>query len=472
MDNKNTVFLENTKYANKVMMSVLCASGGALIVVWILLETGLLSMETGIPRIPIITCLFMMIIAEVLSARYWYEKRWVKYVLMAVLIVSYGVLYGTFTYTVSILMVIPIVMSSRYFSRKYTVIVSLITFATFLLADIWGANHGMLDLNYLALPKGINVTITEDAWLSSFVLGLQYDKGLMIKNVVCYSYAFKLLLSLIVAIASMTVASQGRKMILKQQALTEETVGLSTELAVASRIQKSMLPDTFPAFPDRSEFDLYASMTPALLVGGDFYDFFLVDDDHLAVVMADVSDKGVPAALFMSLSKNTIASNVMQGKSPAKALTDANKILCRNNTENMFVTVWLGILEISTGLLTVCNAGHEPPVLMRQGEEFMVFRDIHGFAMGCVEDADYEEYNLRLRKGDKLFLYTDGVTDATDEDLNTLGINNVVAALNKDINAAPWQMLVIVQNRIDDFVQKAQQFDDITMLALEYKKED
>ena len=471
MDDKKTVLLENTKYANKVMMSVLCASGVALIAVWILLETGLLSMEKGIPRLPIITCLLMMIITEILSMRYRYEKRWVKYLLMGVLIVSYGVLYSTFTYTVSILMVIPIVMSSRYFSRKYTMIVSLITFAVFLMADIWGANHGMFDLNYLVLPKDTNIKIAGDAWLSSYVYGIPYDKGLMIKNVVCYSYAFKLLLSLVVAIASMTVAAQGRKMILKQQALTEETVGLNTELAMASKIQKSMLPDTFPAFPERSEFDLYASMTPALSVGGDFYDFFLVDDDHLAVVMGDVSDKGMPAALFMSLSKNAIANNVMQGKSPAKALTDANKILCRNNTENMFVTVWLAILEISTGLLTVCNAGHEPPILMRHDEEFMVFRDIHGFAMGCIEDAEYEEYNLRLRKGDKLFLYTDGVTDATDENLNTLGIDNVVAALNKDLKAAPWQMLVIVQNRIDDFVQKAQQFDDITMLALEYKKD-
>ena len=469
MDNKKTVLIENDKYANKVMMSVLCASGAALIVVWILLEAGVLSMENGIPRIPIITCLLMMIAAEFLCVHYKYNKRWIKYFLMGVLIVAYGVLYATFTYTVSILMVIPIVMSSRYFSQKYTIIVSLITFIAFWLAEIWGANHGMFDLNYLMLPKGTVIEITGDAWLSSFVSGIPYDKGLMIKNVITYSYAFKLLLSLVVAIASMAVASQGRKMVLKQQALTEESVGLSTELAVASKIQQSMLPNTFPAFPKRHEFDLYASMTPALLVGGDFYDFFLVDEDHLAVIMADVSDKGVPAALFAALSKNTIANNVMQGKSPAKAITDANDTLCENNTENMFVTVWLGLLEISTGLLTVCNAGHEPPILMRHDEDYMVYRDMHGFAMGCVKEADYEEYNLRLRPGDRIFLYTDGVPDATNEALERMGIDGVVGALNMDLKATPWQMLLNVQSRIDDFVQKAEQFDDMTMLALEYK---
>ncbi len=469
MDNKKTVLIENDKYANKVMMSVLCASGAALIVVWILLETGVLFMEKGIPRIPIITCLLMMIAAEFLCVHYKYNKRWIKYFLMGVLIVAYGVLYATFTYTVSILMVIPIVMSSRYFSQKYTIIVSLITFIAFLLAEIWGANHGMFDLNYLMLPKGTVIEITGDAWLSSLVSGIQYDKGLMIKNVIIYSYAFKLLLSLVVAIASMAVASQGRKMVLKQQALTEESVGLSTELAVASKIQQSMLPSTFPAFPKRHEFDLYASMTPALLVGGDFYDFFLVDEDHLAVIMADVSDKGVPAALFAALSKNTIANNVMQGKSPAKAIMDANNKLCENNTENMFVTAWLGILQISTGLLTVCNAGHEPALLMRHDEEFMVYRDVHGPAMGCVGNMDYEEYNLKLRSGDKIFLYTDGVPDATNEAMERIGIDNIVSALNMDLKANPWQMLLNVQNGIDDFVQKAEQFDDMTMLALEYK---
>ena len=149
--------------------------------------------------------------------------------------------------------------------------------------------------------------------------------------------------------------------------ITAEKERIGTELNIATRIQASMLPQVFPAYPDRHEFDLFASMDPAKEVGGDFYDFFLVDDDHLCLVIADVSGKGVPAALFMMASKIIIANNAMAGKSPAQVLYDANAMLLSNGQDDMFVTVWIGILEISTGKLTASNGGHEYPVLTKDG---------------------------------------------------------------------------------------------------------
>ena len=466
--NDKSVFKENDIYANKVMMSVLCASGGTLVIVWVLLEIGVLSVGASVPRFSLAACLLMMVAAEVCCIKTNYNRRFLKYILMGVLIVSYGILYCNFTYVADILMVIPIVMSSRYFSRKYTLIVSLITFVVFFFADLWGANHGMLDLNYMEFPKGTIIDMGNFTLLEEAVHGIPYDKEGTFLNVLIYRYPFKLILATVTAVACLRVAEQGRNMVLKQQSLSEKTVGMSTELAVASKLQMDMLPNSFPAFPDRREFDLYASMRPAMMVGGDFYDFFLVDDDHLAMVMGDVSDKGVPAALFMVLSKNTIANNVMQGKNPARAMTDANNALCANNREDMFVTAWLGILEISSGVLVACNAGHEPPIIKCRSDDFLLFSDNHGVAMGCMHDAEYEDYKIKLGAGDRIFLYTDGVPEATNQKLESMGIRPVVRALNADPNANAWQMVLNVQNSIDDFVGDAEQFDDITMLALQY----
>ena len=243
---------------------------------------------------------------------------------------------------------------------------------------------------------------------------------------------------------------------------------IETELDMASSIQADMLPNIYPAFPERPEFDIYASMDSAKEVGGDFYDFFLVDEDHLCMVMADVSGKGVPAALFMMASKIILANNAMLGKSPAEILTDANASICANNREEMFVTVWLGILELSTGKLTAANAGHEYPVLQKANGKFELVKDKHGFVLGGMEGVRYKQYELLLEPGSKLFLYTDGVPEATDAKEELFGAERLLEALNEDIEASPESILKNVRAAVDGFVKEAEQFDDLTMLCLEY----
>jgi sigma-B regulation protein RsbU (phosphoserine phosphatase) len=251
--------------------------------------------------------------------------------------------------------------------------------------------------------------------------------------------------------------------------VTAEKERIGTELALATRIQADMLPNIFPPFPERSEFDIYASMDPAKEVGGDFYDFFLVDEDHLCMVIADVSGKGVPAALFMMASKIILASQAKQGKSPAQILTDSNASICSNNREQMFVTVWLGILEISTGRLTAANAGHEFPAIRRPDGSFELYRDKHGLVIGGMDGIRYKEYELQMEPGAKLFLYTDGVPEATNAEMELYGTDRMIDALNEDPMAAPEQILQNVRTAVDAFVQEAEQFDDLTMLCIEYK---
>ena len=244
---------------------------------------------------------------------------------------------------------------------------------------------------------------------------------------------------------------------------------LENELQTAAQIQTSMLPRSFPAFPDRKEFDLFASMDPAKEVGGDFYDFFLIDDDHLGLVIADVSGKGIPAALFMMVSKAMIKNSAMSGLSPAAALEAVNRQVCANNQEDMFVTVWFGVLEISTGRLTAANAGHEYPALKAPDGAFALYKDPHGLVVGGIDEMVYQEYELRLEPGAKLFVYTDGVPEATNAGSELFGSERMLAALNQSGDAGPEALLQGVRRAVDAFVGDAEQFDDLTMLCLEYK---
>ena len=224
-------------------------------------------------------------------------------------------------------------------------------------------------------------------------------------------------------------------------AVTAEKERISTELNVARRIQADMLPSVFPAFPDHDDFDIFASMTPAKEVGGDFYDFFLVDDDHLAMVMADVSGKGVPAALFMVITKTLIKNRAQMGDSPAEILYHVNNQLCDGNESDMFVTVWLAILELSTGKGIAANAGHEHPVLCRKGGryELVVYR--HSMAVAAMEDIPFKEHGFELHPGDRLFVYTDGVPEATNINNELFGTERMLEVLNRDPDAAPEELL-------------------------------
>jgi sigma-B regulation protein RsbU (phosphoserine phosphatase) len=244
---------------------------------------------------------------------------------------------------------------------------------------------------------------------------------------------------------------------------------MNTELNLAERIQAGMLPRVFPAFPERGEFDIYASMDPAREVGGDLYDFFLIDEDHLCLQIGDVSGKGIPAALFMMAVKILLENGVKGGHSPAQILAEVNNAICANNPEDMFITVWLGILEISTGKLTAVNAGHEYPVLRQPSGSYELLKDKHGFVVGSMENLKFREYELKLEPGASIFVYTDGLPEAMDEGNNMFGTGRMLDALNTEPDAAPQRTLENVRTAVDDFVKGAEQFDDLTMLCMQYR---
>ena len=250
--------------------------------------------------------------------------------------------------------------------------------------------------------------------------------------------------------------------------VTAEKERIGTELVLARRIQADLLPSVFPPFPERSDFDIFASMKPAKEVGGDFYDFYLIDDYHLGFCIADVSGKGIPAALFMMMSRIMLRNYTMSGKNPAEVLEIVNRQLCSNNREEMFVTVWLGIMDMKTGKVIASNAGHEYPVIKAPDGDFKVLKDKHGFVLGGIDGMQYTNYELQMEPGSKIFLYTDGVTETTNVNNELFGMDRMINALNSVNKAAPLDIINKVNWSITNYAGAAPQFDDITMLCIEY----
>ena len=241
---------------------------------------------------------------------------------------------------------------------------------------------------------------------------------------------------------------------------------IQEEVEFARTIQESALPNHF-SFP-RSDFEIFATMDPAKSVGGDFYDFFFIDQNKLAMVIADVSGKGIPASLFMMRSKAALRGFAESGHSPGEILSRANDSLSEGNAADMFVTVWLGIVDLKTGLLTCANAGHEYPVLMRSGGKFEVYKDRHGLALAAMEGVRYKEYEIQLSPGDRLFVYTDGIPEAINEKTKQYGMELLLGALNRVKDRKLEEILPKVRADIAAFAGKAEQFDDITMLGFTY----
>ena len=255
----------------------------------------------------------------------------------------------------------------------------------------------------------------------------------------------------------------------KLSSVTAEKERIGAELDVAKHIQASMLPCIFPAFPDRAEIDIYATMEPAKEVGGDFYDFFMVDDRHLAVVMADVSGKGVPAALFMVIGKTLIKDHTTTGRDLGQVFTEVNQLLCESNRAELFITAFEGVLDLVTGEFVYVNAGHEMPFICKAGGNFEPCKIRAGFVLAGMENMKYRAGSMMLEPGDKIFQYTDGVTEATNAHNELYGMERLGAILNKVAEGTPCDILPAVKADIDAFVGTAPQFDDITMLCLEYR---
>ena len=461
---EDELFHANEIQANRMVMRVLFINVIILSLLFVAVELGFFPVSGAILPATV-GALCIVLLLGLISRKVGQDAWWLKFLLLLGVLLVYARIDALLTHKVAILMVLPVLCSSRYFSRRLTVFMTALTAVVFLLSAIYGAYHGWVNMNDVMVTPGSSFTNT-GVFLGS---GIEQtlDRAKYARDTLIFSYIPKLFMFLIAAVISVHIADRGRRMVVAQKEMSEDSARMETELQMATQIQEGMLPNIYPPFPDRKEFDIYGTMNPAREVGGDFYDFFLIDDDHLAMVVADVSGKGVPAALFMMAAKIILANYTMMGKSPSEVLEATNLTVCSNNPQEMFVTVWLGILEISTGVQTAANAGHEYPALKKNGR-FELVKDRHGFVVGGIENVTYPQYTLQLEPGDTLFLYTDGVPEATNQTLESFGTARMIDALNENPAASPRALLQNVHAAVDRFVGKAEQFDDLTMLCLSY----
>ncbi len=465
MHDDNQIFIDNEQEANVYTARCLMWSAIMVVLTWILTYLGVFITDFTIMSVSGTLALILLVIPLLIQQyRPPHHSAW-KYVMILSFTFGIGVLSAALSMHLIPAWACPILVACHYYSPRFTrhsfIFVHIAMFVSFVISiyvGVWDSNifksadqffgiQERLDFIQLQAELGVNV----------------YQRGFTL------FYLPRAAIITVIYLTSTALSARSHSLILRSQVMEREHQALETELNVATDIQASMLPTIFPAFPSRPEFDIFASMTPAKEVGGDFYDFFLVDDDHLAMVMADVSGKGVPAALFMVISKTLIKNAVQLGLSPREVLEKVNNQLCEGNDAQMFVTVWLGIYEISTGQLTAANAGHEYPALCRVGEDFQLYHDKHGFVLAGMDDLKYSEYTLQLCPGDILYVYTDGIPEATSETVELYGTDRMLVALNQFKEASLPDLLQGVKDDVDTFVGNAPQFDDLTMLAFQIK---
>ena len=450
----NLIFQENEREAN--LYSCRCLQVMALIaaLAWGLNLLDVFIVPSAVMNAGMPVCILSFLLPTMLRSRMPQIGGGFKYLIMGCCILGITVLSIAIPKHTVLAWIAPVLLSCHYYSRALTVSALIASVVWLYVAGIASLFVGEGDPNLIKAFHAEEAVITPEIFREAVLFFLLPRSAILIG----------------MAFVCITVAKRTRSLLEKQAADSSARQRIETELNVATRIQADMLPRIFPAFPERREFDIYASMAPAKEVGGDFYDFFLVDNDHLAMVIADVSGKGVPAALFMVITKTLLKNAVQTGASPKEALEKVNNQLCENNESEMFVTVWLGIYEISTGKLTAANAGHEYPAIRRSGGQFELWKDRHGFVLAGIENARYQEYELEIGVGDTLFVYTDGVAEATDASNTLYGTGRMMAALNQNCELDPEKLLHQVKTDIDRFVGSAPQFDDITMLAFQRKE--
>ena len=414
---------------------------------------------------------FELMIPALICLYFKGEKKWLKVLMM----ISYAIVFAriemTLGHNVVLCLLFPVVLSIRYYSRPLTSMTACLTLFLSGFAEYLGVAKGLgrLNLNMVSLPEGTVLTFPEDMLLRNAVPLDAIDHSVLWFHTLRHDFLPKMILFVMISFVCAEIARRGRMMILEQKAETAKSERLATELNLAREIQANILPNLFPAFPERKEFDIYASMTPAKEVGGDFYDFFMVDEDHLAMLIADVSDKGIPAAMFMMASKIIINNVSKLGyEDPGKILELSNNQIVSNNPAEMFVTVWLGILDIRTGVIRAANAGHEWPCVMHKGTGFERLKDKHGIVLGGLEGIRYKSYDIPLNPGDAVFVYTDGAVEAENSKEEMYGMNRLLEALNQNPDGTAKELIENVIHSIEDFVKDASQFDDTTMLALRY----
>ncbi|MCH5268938.1 MAG: PP2C family protein-serine/threonine phosphatase [Lachnospiraceae bacterium] len=454
METEFSAINQNEMEANLYVARSLVACSGVAVFLWILDFLGVFPIPLTVMSIGVLIMVLAFWAPTLICKATGGKPSWVKYAGTLCSVVGVFAISCTLPKHGVLIWTLPIMLSCHYYSKKLTKITLIESLFLFPISVIIGLYFGEWDTAMLDAPYYSGPRIITQKTLYEAIVFFAFPRALVLfgETFVCTS-----------------LAKRTRGLLKRQIAESEERQRISTELDVATQIQADMLPRIFPAFPERPEFDIYATMNPAKEVGGDFYDFFMVDDKHLAIVVADVSGKGVPAALFMVIGKTLIKDHTKPGCDLGEVFTEVNDILCESNNKGLFITAFEGVLNLVTGELRFVNAGHEMPFIAKEGNTYESYKIPAAFVLAGLEGMHYTGGSIKLAPGDKIFQYTDGVTEATNADQELYGMERLEEVLAKNTALPPEELLATVKEDVDAFVGEAPQFDDITMLCLEYK---
>ncbi len=454
----------NELTANMLMGSVALWMSLGMLLVLALNEMGVFTADKPLMRETVLIAIGISIVIRAMNFIFRGDRPWLKYALLAGIVLEAAAMSATLGHNVVLVTIIPALLAIRYFNVKVSIFTSIVSVVFFGFSTTVCSYMGIVNINVLPLPEGTTITI--DQGLRASIMALDFDRLTYVRSYFQNDYVPRFIIFSMVTLICILIAKKGRQLIDMQNEITQKTARIKTELNLAQEIQTNVLPRTMPAYPEHENVELYAKNIPAKEVGGDFYDYFCVDSDHVAFLIADVSGKGVGAALFMMISKTIIKNQLQLGISPAKAMKNANDQLCEHNSAGLFVTVWCGIFEVSTGIVRYVSAGHNPPIIKRKGEQAVYMKGRSGFVLAGIEGTVYQENETRLEKGDELFLYTDGVTEAANLDKQFFGENRLLDCIDRFSDEAISDQISDILTEVDEFVGEAEQFDDITMLGV------
>lgn len=459
-------FLANEITANVMVGTTMMLVFACMLLALLLNEFGVFTADKVTMRWAVLIASLIEVPITVLNSKYVGNKPWLKIPLMVDLILVCAILAAALGHNVTLVMVFPVVVSTRYFDEKYTKNVAFFTAIAFTVSSFINGYFGIMNLNMVNFPDGVSLSVLPGQKLRDAVIAAGYDRVRYLFSLYLNDFLPRCFIFLALSVSCRFVASRGKFMIETEAARMQTTARIETELDLATRIQTSMLPCLIPAFPEHENIILRAAYQPAKEVGGDFYDYFNIDPTHVGVVIADVSGKGVGAALFMTISKTVLKNQLQLGISPQEAVRNANRQLCENNDAELFVTCWAGVYDTENGVLTFVNAGHNPPVILRRGEEAHFLTQRSGFVLAGMDSYPYREESLQLSPGDEVVFYTDGVTEATNAQNELFGDGRLLHSVEACRTMSVNQQIDAIKNDIDSFVNGADPFDDITIMLM------
>lgn len=460
------LLLRNETDANRYCAICQIIAAAISLAMWLLNVFGFFIVDDLLMNVAMPVSIFLFLLPAFLVFILKLKGAWLKYAIMLAFLLGVGVMSSALAIQLVLAWACPLLLSCHYYSPKFTVLTLAGTLVIMLGSFYSGIYIGVWDSNIMRSSAELVGISKRIAFIAE---AMENGDNILLRAFNFYYLPRAVILIVIFFIGNMLGRRTHRLLVLEDEA-TQRNERISAELNVAAHIQSSMLPDS-SAFPEREEFAVFAGMTAAKEVGGDFYDFFMVDETHLAIVIADVSGKGVPAALFMVIGKTLINDHTTSGCDLGEVFTEVNRILSESNSEGMFITAFEGVLDLETGEFCFVNAGHEWPYLCRAGEGFEVQKVRPGFVLAGMSTTKYVSGSLTLHAGDRLFLYTDGVTEAMNGRLEQYGAVRLRTALNRNKEKSIQEILPAVKEDIDGFVGAAPQFDDITMLLIEYRGE-